>query len=66
MNEQITLTRGHLLLLIAVVAYWVSPVDAMPGLPIDDLIAVWLAWSNRESLAPALDRLIEDMIGGGE
>ncbi len=64
MNEDVTMTRGQLLLLIAVIAYWLSPIDAMPGLPIDDLVAAWLAWVNREELAPYLERLADQVLGG--
>lgn len=65
MHQQTNLTRGRLLLLIAVIAYWLSPIDALPGLPFDDLAVVILAWLNRGELAPAVGRLVDELLQGG-
>lgn len=58
------LNRGQLLLLIAVVIYWLSPIDALPLLPFDDLAVAILAWVNRGQITPALEALIDELLQG--
>lgn len=59
------LTRGQLLLLIAVSLYWLSPVDALPFLPFDDLAVAILAWLNHGQITPALEAVIDELLQGG-
>lgn len=59
-----TLNRGQLILLIAVALYWLSPIDALPLLPFDDLAVAILAWMNHGKIAPALEAVIDELLQG--
>lgn len=58
------LTRGQLLLLIAVALYWLSPVDALPLLPFDDLAVAILAWLNHGKITPTIEAVIDELLQG--
>jgi uncharacterized membrane protein YkvA (DUF1232 family) len=51
-----------LLLPVLALAYWVSPIDLLPGMPFDDLAVIFLAAKLLVQLAPA-DAVQRAMVG---
>ncbi len=56
-----------LMLPVLALAYWISPVDLLPGLPFDDFIVILVASRVFVSMAPpdALARALQQGLGDG-
>ena len=50
----------RLILIVAVVIYVISPVDLMPGVPIDDIIVAVIGYNAQKKLNESSD--INDMV----
>lgn len=60
-----TPASANWILWLLVAAYWFWPVDAVPGVPLDDIAVVVAAATYRKELAATIHTFLQQKIGGG-